>query len=126
MISVGALHLCPRCASRVPTLDCGRVALCYRGSRGRPDAARDRSWKAWLVPFFEEVYGTYPEHVGHLLASVGTAAALVLQPPHRSRRKPGSLGQLALREPPVDPQLLKCRHVYLHGSVVYRNVPAYS
>jgi hypothetical protein len=29
MISVDALHLCPRCASGVATLDCSRVASCY-------------------------------------------------------------------------------------------------
>ena len=77
-----------------------------RGRRGRPSSGRGRSWKAWLPPLFEEVYGTHTEHVGHLLERVGTAATLVLQPPHRARRQTGPLRQLALREPLVDPQLL--------------------
>ena len=44
-----------------------------------------------LAPFFEEVYGTYSEYIGYLLERVRTAAALVLEPPHRTRRKPSPL-----------------------------------
>ena len=56
-----------------------------------------------LPLFFEEVYGTHAQDVGYLLERVRVAAALMLQPPHRPRRKPGPLCQLALREPLVDP-----------------------
>jgi hypothetical protein len=59
--------------------------------------------RAWLSPFFEEVNGTYSENVGYLLERVGAAAAMMLEPPHRAWRKPGSLRKLALRKPLVYP-----------------------
>jgi hypothetical protein len=59
-----------------------------------------------LATFLEEVCGKHSEYVGYLLERVRPTAALMLQSPNRSWRKPGPLCQLALREPLVDPQLL--------------------